>query len=249
MFLFISIGQSRVFKMEARELIEARDSVINIDELLPSEDEFDFLSEDIERVSLICLSELKSISRNRPDELKTSETLATLARLATKAWRGSQYADKKKWGRIAKHFRRAFERSTSKFNYTKQVSFRIKLVQNNKRSFYCDKKVGISETNLYKGNKPKHLTKAEKEELPDPVPLANMTEVELLEQFIAQVKRKRILSDLKKGRYAFVGVSIQVDENTMNRNRIPTARVVLVLGARRLRNIKMRERYYVKGKE
>jgi hypothetical protein len=200
-------------------------------------------------MNMICLSELKSISRNRPDELKTSKTLSTLARLATKAWRGSQYADRKKWGRIAKHFRRAFERTTSKFNYTKQVSFRVKLVQNNNRSFYCDKKVGISETDLYKGNKPRNLTKAEKEELPDPTPLAYMTELEILDQFIDQLKRKRILSDLKRGRYAFVGLNIQVDKNTLSKNKIPTARVVLVLGARRLQNIRMRQRYYVKGEE
>jgi hypothetical protein len=203
----------------------------------------------MDRRTLICLSELKSVARSRPDELQTSEILRTLATLATKAWKGSQYSKKKRWTGIAKHFRRAFEQTTSKFNYTKQVSFRVKLVQNNRRAFYLDKKPGISETNLYKGNKPRYLTKEEKEELPDPIPLEYMTEAEIVDQFMAQVRRKRILTDLRRGRYAFVGLNFQIDQNTLNKNKIPTARVVLVLGARRLRNIRIKKRYYVKGEE
>lgn len=246
-FLFNAIGQTSLFKSEAGKLIEAKDSIKDIETVKESKDEYDFLTEGMEPYAAICLSELKSISRNHPDELKTSKTLNTLASLATKAWKGSQYADSKKWSGIAKHFRRAFERSTSKFNYTKQVSFRVNLIQDENKRFYYDKKPGISDVNLYKGKKPVRLTKKEKEELPDPTPLRYMTEKELLNQFVSEIKHKKVISDLKRGKYAYVGLHIQLDDNTLNKNRIPTARVVLVLGARRLRNIRVKQRYYVKG--
>lgn len=248
-FFLCVFGQSRVFRSEAKRLIEASDSIQEIEAVEVAEDEYNYLSEGMDRMTTLCLSELKSISRNRPDELKTSQTLTTLAQLATKAWKGSQYSSNKRWFGISKHFRRAFERTTAKFNYTKQVSFRIKLVQNNNRAFYVDKKVGISETDLYKGKKPKNLTKEEKEALPDPEPLPFMTEEELLKQFLTQVRHKRVITDLKRGKYAFVGMSMQVDTNTLSKNKIPTARVVVVVGARRLRDIRLKKRYYVKGEE
>lgn len=247
LFLFNAIGQTSLFKNEAKELIEATDSIYDIEDVTNSKDEYNFLSEGMEPLNAICLSELKSISRNRPDELKTSKTLSTLAQLATKAWRGSHYSDGKKWAGIAKHFRRAFERSTSKFNYTKQISFRIELIQNDNKRFYYDKKPGISDVHLYKGKKPRNLSKKKKEELPDPTPLRYMTETELLNQFVSQLKRQQLISDVKRGKYAYVGLHIQLDDNTLNKNRIPTARVVLVLGARRLQKIRIKQRFYVKG--
>ncbi len=239
-------GQSTLFKNGAQILIEAKDSIFEIENAVVASDEYDFLSNGMHRLSQLCLAKLKSTSRNHPDELQSSKTLTTLAQLATQAWRGSQYADKKKWAGIAKHFRRAFERSTSKFNYTQQVSFRLDLVDNKKKRFYFDKKPGISDLNLYKGKKPRGLTKKEKEELPDPIPLPIMTETQLIDQFVLQIKHRTIISDLKRGKYAFVGLYIHVDDNTLNKNKIPTARVVLVLGARRLRDIRLKKRYYVK---
>ena len=73
-----------------------------------------------------------------------------------------------------------------------------------------------------------------------------MTETQLIDQFVLQIKHRTIISDLKRGKYAFVGLYIHVDDNTLNKNKIPTARVVLVLGARRLRDIRLKKRYYVK---
>lgn len=240
-------AQSSLFREGAKALIEARDSISFIDDESITVGEYDFMSQGMDRLNSLCLSELKASSRNHPDVLQSSKTLTTLAQLATKAWRGSQYSDKKRWSGLAKNFRRAFERSTSKFNYTKQVSFRLELMNDARKSFYYDKRAGVSELNLYKGKKPSGLTKKEKEELPDPIPVPYMTEEELLKQFIVEISRQKIGTDLKRGKYAYVGLQIQLDENTLNKNKIPTARVVLVLGARRLRDIRLKKRYYVKG--
>ena len=101
--------------------------------------------------------------------------------------------------------------------------------------------MGISELNLYAGKKPIGLTKEEKEELPDPIPLDYSTEQQLVDQFWRELRRNSIIRDLKRGRYACVGVNVEVDERTLNRKRIPTARVVIIFGARRLREIKIKE--------
>lgn len=240
------IAQSRVFNDGAKALIDAKDSIQEIDEVLPTDEQFDFLSDGTSTLNDLFLAKLHSLSRNRPDVLQESKTLSTLASLATLAWKGSQYSDSKKWAGIAKHFRRAFERSSAKFNYTRQISFRIKLLDNNGKKFYFDKKAGVSALNLYEGKKPRGLTKSEMDELPDPVPLDFMTENELIDQLLMQIKRQKLFSDLKRGRYAFAGINVEIDQNTLSKNKIPTARVVLVLGARRLRDIRIKKRFYVK---
>jgi hypothetical protein len=242
----LSIAQTRVFKEGAKALIEAKDSLFEIVEVLPSSEPFDFLSEGTDPLNELFLTNIKSVSRNRPDTLRESKTLSTLAELATLAWKGSQYSDSKKWAGIAQHFRRAFERSSAKFNYTKQISFRMKLLDNNGKPYYLDKKAGVSELDLYVGKKPTGLSKSEMEDLPDPIPLELMTENQLVEQFTTQIKRKKLMNDLKRGRYAFVGINVEIDQNTLHKNRIPTARVVLVLGARRLRDIRFKQRLYVR---
>ena len=236
-----SVAQVRVFNKRAQELLEVKDSIEEIEDRTPSSELYEFLSEGSEGLNTLFMSEVKSVSRARPDELTKSQTLMSLAMLATEVWKGTQYADRKKWKALSKHFHRAFNRSTSKFNYTKEISFRIKLVNNHGRKFYCDKKVGISELNLYAGKKPIGLTKEEKEELPDPIPLDYSTEQQLVDQFWRELRRNSIIRDLKRGRYACVGVNVEVDERTLNRKRIPTARVVIIFGARRLREIKIKE--------
>lgn len=235
-----SDGQVRMFNEHAKKLIEAKDTVMEIEEIQVGSDEYDFLSNGSDALNAILLSKLKSISRARPDELQKSQTLMSLATLATTAWKGTQYTDAKKWRALSKHFQRAFNRSTSKFNYTKEISFRIKLVNNHGKKFYCDKKVGVSDLNLYSGKKPTGLTRSEKEEMPDPIPLDYFTEQDLVDQFIKQLSRKKIMRDLKSGRYACVGINVEIDERTLNKKRIPTARIVIVFGARRLRDLRLK---------
>ncbi|MDG1332280.1 MAG: hypothetical protein P8P74_08110 [Crocinitomicaceae bacterium] len=237
----VSVGQVRAFNKRAKELIETKDSIQDIEEEAPSSEYYAFLSEGSDALNALFMSETKSMARSKPDELTKSQTLMSLAELATDAWKGTQYADRKKWKALSKHFHRAFNRSTSKFNYTKEISFRVKLVNNHGKKFYCDKKPGICEFNLYAGKKPTGLTKEEKENLPDPTPLDYFTEQQLVDQFWRQMRRNKIIKDLKRGRYACVGVNVEVDERTLNRKRIPTARVVIIFGARRLREIRIKK--------
>lgn len=230
------------FNKNAKELIAAKDSIQTIEERIATENRYAFLSEGSEGINDLFLTEVKKQSKARPDELTKSRNLMLLAELATTAWKGTQYADAKKWKALSKHFQRAFDRSTSKFNYTKDLSFRIKLVDNEGRKFYYDKKPGLSELNLYQGKKPTGGSKtddADEEELPDPVPLEYFTEEELVKQFTRELKRSSVMADLNRGRYACIGLHVEIDQTTLNKNRIPTARVVLILGARRLRDIQL----------
>lgn len=236
----LTYGQTRQFINQAEELLKKRDSVYAIEVRSPEPIEYDFISDGMDDLELVFLGVLKKHARTRPDELQSSYTLQTLATLATEAWKGSQYSDAKKWRKLDKYFRRASQKSTTGFNLTKQISFRIPLADNEGKRFYYDRKGPSGGMNLYTGRKPKKRLDADDEDYEEPIPLNYNTEEVLVEKFLKELRRKSIMADLKRGGFAYAGVSVEIDERTVFRNRMPTARVVVIMGARRLRQVKVR---------
>jgi len=231
-------GQSSVFIAKAEDIIMVKDSTMNIDHLNPTSNPYDFLTNGSDKLEELFISNLKSSSQLKNDELLKSHTLSTLAKLATDVWKGSQYSKDKKWKELSKYFKRAAHRSTSNFNFMKEVSFRISLIDNFGKKFYYDKKGSLANHHLYSGEKPKNNNE-EDENYIEPVPLEYFSEVILVEKFMIEIKRKGLMLDLKKGLYSYIGLSVEIDENTLYKNRIPTMRVVLLLGARRLQRVKV----------
>lgn len=235
---FFSAPQARVFLEKAIVTLKAMDSTYSIGIAGVSTGEYDFFDKGGEELELIFLSELRKIAREHPEPLMISHSLSTLAKLATESWKGEQYSDLKKWGKLSKYFSRAARRSTSPFNLMKTVSFRITLVNNHGRKFYYDGNGEEGQLNLYLGRKKSFKAKDEEEE-PERTPLIFFTGEELLTAFERKIHRDAVWSDLKHGVYSYVGLSVEIDENTLNRKKLPTARIVVLLGARRLQKLRV----------
>jgi len=229
-------AQSWKFRKEAYEVMEPDDSVFVINTKSPEDTPYDFLEDSAAVLRELFMAELLDVSRNRPDTLKESENLTRMANLATKYWKGSQYSDKRKWNKLDKYFRQAGNMTSFNFNLMEKVSFRVPLVDAQGKSFYYDPKGNAGGLNLYKGKSPK--TKEERE---NQIALSNFTQEELVAIFIQRIDRK-MLSNLKKGNISFVGMSLELDENTLHRTKIPTVRVVLIFGAKRFRSVSNRYR-------
>lgn len=233
---FGSSAQSWKFRKEAMESMPPLDSVFTIDTVSASFESYEFEADSATGLRQVFLTKLWEVSRNKPDTLIESENLTRLANLATKYWKGSQYTDDKKWRKLNKYFKRASTLTVFKFNLMRQVSFRVPLVDTEKEAFYYDSKGNNGGLNLYKGKRPKTKEERESQE-----PLRQYSQQELLEIFIKRMDRK-ILADLKKGNIGFVGLSVELDKNTMYKTRIPTVRVVVVFGAKKFRNVPDRYR-------
>lgn len=229
-------AQSWKFRRDAYEVMEPEDSVFRIDDRVPQNTPYDFVEDSATALKGLFLAELLDVSRNRPDTLMESENLTRIANLATKYWKGSHYSDKRKWRKLDKYFRLAGNMTSFNFNLMEQVSFRVPLVDNSGKSFYYDPKGNAGGLNLYQGKSPK--TKEERE---NQIALTNYTQEEIVGLFMQRVDRKMI-SNLKKGNISFVGLSLELDKNTMYRSKIPTVRVVLIFGAKRFRAVSNRYR-------
>ncbi|MDX2361043.1 MAG: hypothetical protein QNK23_09570 [Crocinitomicaceae bacterium] len=232
----VVFGQTSLFKAKAIEQLEALDVTYPIDESRPIDEEYDFLVEGMDDLENLFLSAVKKSSKNRPDELEQSQTLSSLSSLATQYWRGSQYANTKKWTKLSILIKQAARRSTCHFSIIKSLSFRITLVNNHGRRFYHDRKGPEGQLNLYMGNRPSVLENEEDIEL-EPVTFHH--EDYLVAEFLRKIRKKSMLSELRRGVYAYVGISVQIDEKTLNRKKLPTARIVILLGARRLQKLKI----------
>lgn len=229
------VAQSWKFRKEAKEIMTPVDTTYVITAAVASDEPYEFLTEGVASLNAYFLSQLKENSRNRPDTLRKSENLSLLASLATKFWRSSShYADKKKWGKLDKYFRRASNQTNFNFGIMKQVSFRVPLVKLIGRKFYYDPKGKDGGSNLYMGKRP--LTKEERE---NQIALGNYSMRELGDLFMDLIPRK-IRAELDKGNIAYVGLNVELDKNSINRTRIPTARVVVVFGAKRFRNVRQK---------
>ncbi len=230
------MSQSRVFLHLADSLLSVKDTSLTIEESSPGADEYDVLNDDGCQLESIFQYALHDLTRERKEPIQKSTVLSQLAAAATKSWRGSQYADKKKWSKLNKYFKRALRKSTAGFGVTRQISFRMELVDNPRKDFYHDRSGPEGQLNLYEGSIPR----TEEEQDREQVPLAAFTQSDLMDEFVRELKKKGLYREVIRGVYSFTGVSAQIDERTLFRKKIPTARVVVILGARRLRMVKVR---------
>lgn len=230
-------AQTRKFIDRALETISGKDTVHEISITHASTDRFDVLSRDNEQLEALFIGTLckRSPSRKR---LMESAALKSLSLIAVEVWKGDHYTDHRKWSKLNKYFNRVLRHSTGRFNMIKTYSFRVKLVDNRGRLFHYDRRVSEGELNLFFGGKRKKPKRIDDESEDERVPLESFTEEEILSAFMRRMRKKSMLSYIRKGVFEYAGLSVEVDERSLFRNRIPTARVVVFLGARRLKRVR-----------
>lgn len=225
-------GQSyRKFNEAILQIKSKKDSLLPLDANLVFSKNEQTVLYDWENVVHLTLTHLQKELRKK-DSLQLSVFLTDLAAVCTETWKMSNYADAEKWGKINKHLNRAKRKFQLNFGILRSAAFRIPLLKDNKGNFYLDKKDATSPYALYKGKK------KDKKQDEDAEPLEFFTEQELAVMIEKKLLRGNLRSQFKAGNYSFVGVSIQIDENSFRKKKIPSARVVILFGAKRLKLVK-----------
>lgn len=231
-FPLVVSAQTAVFKSLVQSLDLSKDTCISIEKVKPTTEAYDFVGLGGERLERLLLSELMVVSKK--DELKESTALRNLTDAAATAWYGSQYSERDRWRKLEKYFQRTNHQLVSKFNILRTTSFRIPLMETPNRGFYYDRHGEEGELNLFQGKRPR--SKEEKDE--EKIPVRSFTEKELLDRLLKNLNRGGFYRGIRNGIFTFVGVSIQIDEKSLYKNKIPTARVVIMFGAKRLQRVK-----------
>lgn len=171
-------------------------------------------------------------SKKNIDTLKESVVLHHLSFIAGKRISGITGAKPEKVSRIKRKLFRVFRSARSSFGLIEVYAFDLELV-NHKGHFYYDKKGEDGGFNLYEGKKKPKAT--EENPNPETIPLHLYTETEMLEQITRRMRQKGLTGELKGGMMSYIGYTVIPNRKTFFRKKIPTAKVVVITGTRRLR--------------
>lgn len=171
-------------------------------------------------------------SKKNTDTLKESVVLHHLSFIAVKRISGITGAKPEKVRKVKRKLFRVFRSARSSFGLIDVYAFDLKLVNHNGH-FYYDKKGEDGGFNLYEGKKKPKATK--ENPTPETTPLHLYTETEMLAQITEKVRQEGLMREMKGGMLSYVGYAVIPNRRTFFRKKIPTVKVVVITGTRRLR--------------
>ncbi|MNJ85597.1 hypothetical protein D3C87_30720 [compost metagenome] len=232
LFIHLSLfcGAQGLFIQEARYHLPRKDSLFVFQSDFAASGKYSYLSDSTENIGLMLNQLLKKANKNRADTLKQSLVLTELATLCVKRIHTIMPANPERKKRLEKRIRRIFFGSKCSFGLIETVSFEIPLVKT-KGKFYYNKKGAEGGYNLYDGkNKPK---KTKKNPEPEEIALEEYSYEEIQKHISNQLSRKRVYRYFSEKNIAAFGYYIQLDQSTFQKNKVPTLKVLLILGEKR----------------
>lgn len=222
------------FIAEARYHLEDHDTFSQLTEARAGTGTINVLSDSVATIESLLVSVFLSNYRTTSDldTLRESLVLRQLSQIACKRISGIVDAKPEKASRIRRKLFRVFRSAQSSFGLIEFYAFDLELVQHH-GAFYYDRKGDAGGFNLYKGKRKPKPTKEEPE--PETIPLELVTEAEMLDQLKAQMRKKGLTRELKGGMMSCVGYAVIPNRKTFFRKKIPTVKVVVITGTRRLR--------------
>ncbi|AEA44744.1 hypothetical protein [Fluviicola taffensis] len=237
----LSYSQSE-FIQEARYHLPRKDSLYTFKTAIASADKHDYYSDSTIQLELILNELLRKGNRNRADTLKQSLVLTQLSTLCVKRIHSITPLKVKQKRSLEKRIRRIFFGSNCCFGLIETISFEIPLVKS-KGHFHYNKKGADGGFNLYEGKSKPKATKENPE--PNEIPLETYTYEELKGLIQIQFNRKKVNRFLAEKSIAAFGYYMQLDESTIQKNKIPTVKVLLILGMKRF-SYKQRRSFHKK---
>lgn len=221
------------FIREARYHLPRKDSLFPFEAAYKISGEYNYFQDSTLQLELMMNGMLKKGNRNRADTLKQSLVLTQLSTLCVKRIHTLMPKKVKRKRSLEKRIRRIFFGSNCNFGLIETISFEIPLVKS-KGDFHYNKKGADGGFNLYDGkSKPKATKESAAADEPKEVALEGYSYEEIQRLISTQFSRKKVNRHLTEKNIAAFGYFIQLDESTLNKSRIPTLKVLLILGEKR----------------
>lgn len=226
------ITQRREFLRQGREAMFVPDQLFSIEPATAGNGIADPSGYDAEGLRSAILSEMRKHSKNKRTALMESRHLMQICEITRKTISDSYFRKRK--SNFKKLVRRVQHASLSKFGLIEVYSLEIPMIEDRKGDFYYDKKSAPGELGLYYN--PEKLSKKEKAEgkKPEKKPVLLFTEAQLMEAIVGKLKRYKIYSELQGGNYYAAGLSVEVNQKTLYRKKVPMLRVVIAIGSKRM---------------
>lgn len=236
---FLGLTQTKKVQMAIDSICQYEEAFTDINLSKPKRNKVEIPELNQTRIKeLVHYSMFRNVRKKYASTFKTSENLNRMAEVCNTLLNKTKYENKKSWRKLQKYLHRSFRGINSDFSIIKATAFRIPLIKVNGRYHY-DKKDDETDLHLFTGKK-ETLSKKEEEEgkTLKRKPLEPITELELI-----KLLKRRIYKSLKKkhisnGTFSRIGIHVELDDRTINRKKIPTLKVVIIIGAKKLQGVK-----------
>lgn len=219
------------FIREARYHLPRTDSLIVFETGFTASGKYDYFQDSTTKLELMMNELIRKGNRNKADTLKQSLVLTQLSTLCVKRIHTLMPGKTTRKKSLEKRIRRIFFGSNCSFGLIESVAFEIPLVKKSSGNFHYNKTGPDGGFNLYKGKSKPQATKEDPE--PKEVSLVAYSYEEIQQSIRTQFARKKINKRLAEKNIAAFGYYIQLDESTVNKDRIPKLKVLLILGEKR----------------
>ena len=234
---FTMVAQIPTFVQEARYHLEDFDSCYALEGRSSSASEVNVLSDSVNAIEELMQYCFQQKYKSNVDTLQQSLVLNHLSQIAVRRINGINGAKPERMQQIRRKLFRVFRSARSSFGLINVYSFDLELV-NTPTYFYYDKNGADGGFNLYKGKRKPKATKENPE--PETEALKLVSEAELFAQLDQKLRRSGCLRELQSGLVSCVGYAVVPNKKTFFREKVPTVKVVVITGTRRLRLVKER---------
>jgi hypothetical protein len=154
----------------------------------------------------------------------------------------SRFRNRKTWRKEQKNLDYALKLDQSKNRLFVAYAFRVSLLDLDvKEKFYCDKRVGESEIDLYRGNKPK-FGNPKHEDYVEPVPLSPMTNEQMLNEVLKKLNQNGCLKNIFSRKFSQIGIAVRMEKRSLSRSKRPYMYVMLMLAGKQNQYMKKKDR-------
>lgn len=235
----ITLAQGE-FIREARYHLPRKDSLYGFETAFSAGGEYDYYRDSTLNLERMVRALLQKGNKNRTDTLKQSLVLTQLATLCVKRIHTIMPVKIERKHRLEKRIRRIFFGSSCSFGLIETIAFEIPIVKEPFGYFHYNKKGAAGGFNLYKGKSKPKKTKEDPE--PEEIPLELYSYDEVQQLIKKQLSRKKVYRHLSEKQVSAFGYYMELDEKTVNRNKIPKVKVLIILGEKRF-SYKQRKKF------
>ena len=204
----------------------------------PSVNELDLINFDTDEV---CSNFLYAINthlfRRHKIKLTQDSIYNKLCQASMETFSRSIFRSKQIWKRKTSYFYKAIIQLESNYRFYQSFAFNVPLVDHLFGQYYYDRHDEGSDLHLIYGSKKANKIKEEEGE---PLKYIHpVSEQELVQKILRRLIFKFGKINFSSNYYTRIGFAIKVDARTLNKNRLPEAQVIVMIGGKLMQRLRV----------
>jgi hypothetical protein len=169
---------------------------------------------------------------------KVDSTFNRICNTGVKHFSRGSFSNRKRQRWITKHSEFGIRYLRGNFRMYKSYSFYFNLTNlGNRTNFYYVAGDETTRLKLFVGKRPR-TTSPTHQDYVEPTPVKPITELQFKTAIIQQLMRKDGSTEFYSKNYSHIGISMRLDEYSVNRRKIPRAYIMIIIGGKQTQKVR-----------